>query len=513
MVSFRSSAILATLAASLIHIIASECHMQMSNPFPIRSVLDPETQESDKDYSMTSPLNADGSNYPCKGYQNDRPIRTTATYVAGKTYSMSLAGTVTHGGGSCQLSLSYDNGATFKVIKSMIGGCPDPADTDLSYDFTIPSFAPSGQALFAWSWNNHMGRREFYMNCAQVNIVGSSAARRSNSRRTGEFTSMDSLPNIWKANLQGLNDCVMPEGFDAVYPNPGPDVEYGKGFDVALNQNATESAGQNCDAAEPYGQTYKEMGDTGAGKSAGGATADTPVATASPDSAPASSPAPGVFAPGASSQAPESTEPAPTPAPAPASSPAPGVFAPGASSQAPEPTEPAPIPAPAPVTSSTPLAPSYTATSMLTVVLTTSVSPPMFSPTIPAVSIPAPPSMPSAAPPVPLSTGAPSFPEPQPGSPALSFASAANITSYLPCMGGTMLCTSPSTFVICAEAGTGNPYDPGWKYNAEQLVAGGMTCVPHVSPFAGNVIATTFQGGFRGQGVVPEGWFRSDRYI
>lgn len=135
------------------------CHMQMSWPYPLRSEFNPATPESEIDYSMTSPLNADGSNLPCKGYQNDRPIETTVTYAAGSTYNMTLAGSATHGGGSCQLSLSYDNGATFSVIKSMIGGCPLTS----TYDFTVPTFAPNGVALFAWTWQNYEGNREFYM--------------------------------------------------------------------------------------------------------------------------------------------------------------------------------------------------------------------------------------------------------------------------------------------------------------------------------------------------------------
>jgi len=124
---------LSTAALTCLLLSSALCHMQMSVPYPLHSPLDPQTPEADKDYSMTSPLLGDGSNFPCKGYQNDRPIRTTADYVAGKTYSMSLTGTATHGGGSCQLSLSYDNGKTFKVIKSIIGGCPLTVSFDWSF--------------------------------------------------------------------------------------------------------------------------------------------------------------------------------------------------------------------------------------------------------------------------------------------------------------------------------------------------------------------------------------------
>lgn len=223
-------------------------HMEMSWPYPLRSKYDPTNSYTIIDYSMTSPLVMDGSNFPCKGYQNDRPIVNKATYQAGQTYNMTLAGSATHGGGSCQLSLSYDNGATFRVIQSMIGGCPLTS----TYDFTIPSYAPDGNALFAWSWQNLQGNREFYMNCAEVDIAGSTASKRDD-------TSFDDLPFIWKANLEGLNDCATTENVIPVYPEPGPVVIYGSG---ATSSSAATSDPGVCDAAKPFGQTYEYLGDT-----------------------------------------------------------------------------------------------------------------------------------------------------------------------------------------------------------------------------------------------------------
>jgi hypothetical protein len=233
----------------------ASAHMEMSEPFPMRSSLNPANPQSIVDYNLKSPLTANGSNFPCHGYQNDRPIQTTATYTAVKTYQMQIAGTVTHGGGSCQLSLSYDNGATFKVIKSMIGGCP----LTQQYDFTIPSFAPSGTALFAWTWFNEIGNREMYMNCAEVQIVGSSSTRRSRVKRQSSFTSMNALPNIWRANIAGLSQCTTTEGSDPVFPNLGPDVVYG-GTRSATSPKDTQ---QGCDGSSPSGQTYQALGDSG----------------------------------------------------------------------------------------------------------------------------------------------------------------------------------------------------------------------------------------------------------
>ncbi|KAJ5194596.1 uncharacterized protein N7498_008034 [Penicillium cinerascens] len=141
-------------------------HMQMSKPYPIRSPLNKDAK-GQKDYSYTNPLSSSGSDYPCKGFANDE-FDSQATYQPGGQYEMELEGSATHGGGSCQLSLTYDRGKTFKVIESMLGTCPIPK----KYSFTVPSDAPSGEAMLAWTWFNKIGNREMYMNCAFVTIGG-----------------------------------------------------------------------------------------------------------------------------------------------------------------------------------------------------------------------------------------------------------------------------------------------------------------------------------------------------
>ena len=126
----------------------------------------------------------------------------------------SLSGGASHEGGSCQLCLSFDQGKSFRVIHSMIGGCPLKS----SYDFTIPSDAPSCEkALFSWSWVNKVGNREFYMNCAVVKISGSSSGTTLNT------------PMMFEANIFS-GTCQTPEGVDFVYPNPGESVEYGGSY-------------------------------------------------------------------------------------------------------------------------------------------------------------------------------------------------------------------------------------------------------------------------------------------
>jgi hypothetical protein len=279
---FTSFSLSGYAASSLLFLSAlsplASAHMEMSQPLPPHSQYNPALLSAEIDYNLKSPLTANGSNFPCHGYQNDRPIVVTATYSAGKTYQMAISGTVTHGGGSCQLSLSYDNGGSFKVIKSMIGGCP----LTQQYDFTIPSFAPSGNALFAWTWFNEIGNREMYMTCAQVQIVGSSATRRARAKRQSAFTSMSSLPNIWRANIAGLDQCTTVEGNDPVFPNLGPDVVYGGSSSASSPKNTQ----QGCDSSSPSGQTFQASGNASTPSQVSSAlssaltTATTPITTA-----------------------------------------------------------------------------------------------------------------------------------------------------------------------------------------------------------------------------------------
>lgn len=228
------------------------CHMEMSWPYALRSKFNPDTPREMIDYSMTSPLDANGSDFPCKGYHNDviKPLSTV--YSAGSSYNLTLSGSVVHGGGSCQISLSYDNGTSFKVIKSLIGGCPLTS----TYNFTIPRDAPRGHPLLAWSWQNKLGNREFYMNCAAVEIVSGRQVRRwasdedclSLTLRSVRYsqsntTDISSLPNLWIAIIHSINACKTVEGEQPIYPHAGPEVEYGDGFGIGSEPTPGECDG------------------------------------------------------------------------------------------------------------------------------------------------------------------------------------------------------------------------------------------------------------------------------
>ncbi|KAH7156138.1 hypothetical protein EDB81DRAFT_880468 [Dactylonectria macrodidyma] len=245
----------------------AQAHMEMIYPPPFKSKANP-FAGSDVDYSMTAPLSGDGSNFPCKGYQSlfgTDAGQATASFAAGGTYNMTITGGANHGGGSCQASLSFDKGSTWKVIHSYIGNCPAAGTS--SFDFTIPSDTPSGEAIFAWSWFNQIGNREMYMNCAAVDITGSSAKRAS---------ALSSKPDMFVANVG--NSCTTLEGFDLSFPDPGDEVD-----NDSSNTHAAEGSG--CATGSGSG------GDSGSGDSSSAAPAVTTTAAATSQPAVTTAPA------------------------------------------------------------------------------------------------------------------------------------------------------------------------------------------------------------------------------
>lgn len=191
-------------------------HMEMKDPPPFRSTFNPNTGD-DIDYDMISPLNSDGSDFPCKGYAKllgTKKGKPVATWSPGGTYSFTITGNTPHNGGSCQASVSYDRGSSWKVIRSYIGNCPVLGDS--SYSFTLPSDLPAGEMLFGWTWFNNEGNRELYMNCAAITVkAGGKKARR------GAADSYSSRPAMFVANV-GNGVCTY-EGTDVDFPQPGPD--------------------------------------------------------------------------------------------------------------------------------------------------------------------------------------------------------------------------------------------------------------------------------------------------
>ncbi|KAF5236648.1 hypothetical protein FAUST_6444 [Fusarium austroamericanum] len=256
---FSKAFTIATLASY------ASAHMLMANPKPYGKI-------------DNSPLEADGSNFPCKGAVNDGSV--TNTYEAGSTQQLSFIGSAVHGGGSCQVSLTTDKNPTkdsfWKVIHSIEGGCParnqaanypenaNFVDPD-KYDFKIPEELAAGHYVLAWTWFNHVGNREMYMNCAAVNVEG----------KGGSEGYLDSLPDMFVANIG--NKCETLADTDLAFPNPGKSVSQ-------LKSKLTPPRGLGCQAAG------SGSGSGGSDGGSGGSDPEPSAPAASPTTNPVAQP-------------------------------------------------------------------------------------------------------------------------------------------------------------------------------------------------------------------------------
>jgi len=191
---------------------------------------------------------------------DDPLMGAVTTWSAGGTYNYTTQGSATHGGGSCQLTMSYDFGKTWQVIYSIIGGCMVEGST---VQFTLPKDAPSGEAVFSWNWFNQMGNREMYQNCAIINVIDGGAG-----------LSPSVYPTPFVANA-GVNDCTTIANTDAVFPEPGPNVHYGG----AYAGGNVPAAGHGITGANCYGPG-ESGGNTPAGSGSGSGSASSAVVSA-----------------------------------------------------------------------------------------------------------------------------------------------------------------------------------------------------------------------------------------
>lgn len=143
----------------------AKAHMKMATPVPYgQSTLN------------NSPLDAKGADFPCKQRTGVYDAEGASNTMAlGSVQPLTFVGQAVHGGGSCQISVTYDKeptaSSTFKVIHSIEGGCPaknqagnegdsaSATDPD-TYSFTVPTTLPTGTATLAWTWFNRIGNRE-----------------------------------------------------------------------------------------------------------------------------------------------------------------------------------------------------------------------------------------------------------------------------------------------------------------------------------------------------------------
>lgn len=202
--SFQILAILAATASA---------HIVITKPEPFGGMIN-------------SPIGADNA-FPCQG----KTSGTSTSMALGSTQDLAFKGSTVHAGGSCQISLTYDEApsasSSWKVITSYEGGCPargqtgnlTPESPDLpvpdQYTFDIPADIPAGNATLAWTWMNKSGGvREFYMNCAAVELTGTG----------GDEAAFSARPDMAVANVPEVNSCTTTEGSDVTFENPGDAV-------------------------------------------------------------------------------------------------------------------------------------------------------------------------------------------------------------------------------------------------------------------------------------------------
>jgi hypothetical protein len=243
---------IATIAALTSY---ASAHINMQSPVPYNPAPD------------TSPLDASGSNYPCKA-QGGFQVASQNTAAVGSTVKMSFMGSAVHNGGSCQVSLTKDGASSlsansqFKVIYSILGGCPGTNGATVSYDVPIPSDVPAGDYTYSWTWFNNIGNREMYMNCAPMTITGGS----------GSDDTFNALPDMAVYNIASKNTCKTIETFDVDFPNPGKYVTKGANF---------KAQAPTCDGTDTgTGAGGAGSGSSGGSASTGNSNGGTPTSSA-----------------------------------------------------------------------------------------------------------------------------------------------------------------------------------------------------------------------------------------
>ncbi|KAK3057685.1 hypothetical protein LTR09_001869 [Extremus antarcticus] len=323
---FNTAALVAVAFAA-----GANAHMYLSSPTPIEG------------NAIKDPLDPSGSNFPCHGVSI--PTSGGQKMAAGSSQVLSFelgggANTAVHGGGSCQMSVTYETDPAkvkdpknWYVIYSIEGGCPsntagnldgsytgpsgtysgalscnDPktngVDCVNEFNYTIPNGLKNGHATFAWTWYNTIGNRELYMNCISAEISG------------GDGSEMSELPSMFVANMASINSCPTTEQTNVKFPVPGKYVM------TKLPSGANAKAASQYPIAAPSGASCASDGAVAGGPAAGGSTPPKPhgSAPAAPSSAPAQSSAPAASAPASGSAPAYGSAPAPSSAHAPSGS-------------------------------------------------------------------------------------------------------------------------------------------------------------------------------------------------
>lgn len=225
----------------------------------------------------SSPLEPDGSNFPCQGAVPD--IEPTATLTANSTSQLQITGSAAHGGGSGQIAYTLDfpptKNSTWYVGYTWEGNHPFkvegnyPADASMPHDpipFFVPAELPEGKVVFSWNWYNRVGNREHYMKCATVLIKSFHK----------DHTRITSLPTAFRADSG--NGCTVPENTDAIkFKNPGEHVVVADGVvPTPIDCDPSKPGNNSTMVSKPYPPSTLTYGSTTEGSAAGSDKAPPP---------------------------------------------------------------------------------------------------------------------------------------------------------------------------------------------------------------------------------------------
>ncbi|KAJ2077016.1 hypothetical protein H4R24_005376 [Coemansia sp. RSA 988] len=226
-----------------------------------------------------------------------------ASWTAGEEITVKFnPSSAIHSGGHCQFSISYDNGKTFAVIHEelrycFLGSKPSGLTNTPSikeYTFKLPKDLPnSDKAVFAWTWVNASGNREFYMNCADVEIKGGSSSSYSGKEVTiANYPNYPTIPEFNGDYETGIkyyenakNITVSPSGSSAS-GSEGNSADY-----VASSGSSDETSAAASDSASaaPSDSASTDASDgTSAAASDGASAAPSSDASAAYSTVPAS---------------------------------------------------------------------------------------------------------------------------------------------------------------------------------------------------------------------------------
>ncbi|KAK0371958.1 endoglucanase [Colletotrichum limetticola] len=211
------------MACLLLLSVGVNSHTLMQNPIPFPSQL-----------RDNGPVANDGSDWPCKGEVDYDWSGVANIWERGSKQHLRAMGGASHGGGSCQISVTRDLKPTrksqWRVIHSIEGGCPIRNLTEVNYgdsptvvlpslyNFTVPDWLPVGPAVMAWTWYGRWSVPEMFMNCAPIVVLGQETnADVTEQERAAKF---DQAPLVFEAN-NGNGCWTQNKGSCVKFPNPG----------------------------------------------------------------------------------------------------------------------------------------------------------------------------------------------------------------------------------------------------------------------------------------------------